>query len=203
VEQPYAVGGIVLMNSAYSLFKRPSTLDNAEPFLESCFERFQGRCHYTPNLAQEINPSRNQRRINVDRVSISGGGAFLNAGIRGTVRGPETPSDTRRPREAVVNGRATSNADSYSRCFRYKRLIRQAAGLNKPVLVELYPRGALSNSLGRLSNEYRGDNVPHSPYQPHSGSYPAGSCGQKVSSRALITALQTSKGSGVKRDEMT
>ncbi len=43
--------------------------------------------------------------------------------------------------------------------------------------------------------EYRGDNVPHSLYQPHSGSNPAGSCGQKVSSRALITALQASKGS--------
>ena len=53
-----------------------------------------------------------ERRINVERVSIRGGLAEMQV-----MNGPYTLPlrETHRPREAVVNGRATSNADSYSR----------------------------------------------------------------------------------------
>jgi len=105
---------------------------------------------------------------------------------------------------------ATLKAALTGRCFRYLDCFRRggiAATGRGPTIkrTDLVGPGRTTplTKAVYLSSEYRGDNVPHSPYQPHSGSYPAGSCGQKASSRALITALQTSKGSGVERDVMT
>jgi len=144
---------------AYSTFKRPSTLDNAGPFLEASSMRFQGREHYTPNLAQEINLSRNRRQLIADKGSFDGGTSSVQVKVlNSTIRCEAMEAGGRLCRvgrdEAntgvVISPTITFRAALTERCFRYKRLIRQVAGLNKPVLVESYPRGALPNNLGRF-----------------------------------------------------
>ena len=59
-----------MTESAYSIFKRPDLIAKGEPFLEVVNSSFQGRVHYTPNLAQEINLSRIQRQLIADKGSI-------------------------------------------------------------------------------------------------------------------------------------
>jgi len=178
-----------MTESAYSIFKRPTFIDKGEPFLEAYFERFQGRVHYTPNLAQEINLSRNQRQLIADKGSFDG--------VKGSRIRPHPLS--------WMQASGTFRAALIERCFRYLDCfyvgLAHFRRFNRASRADI--QSGPSIKAVYLSSEYRGDNVPYSPYQPHSGSYPAGSCGQKVSSRALITALQTSKGSGVERDEMT
>ena len=108
-----------LMNSAYSIFKRPAHRQG-QPFLEVVLQ-IPGAGHYTPNLAQEINLSRNQRRINVDRVSISGLPYFKSRAKRlpiALVANNIAPV-TMRETTHMVSVRRSSNADLYSRCFRY------------------------------------------------------------------------------------
>ena len=96
-----------MTNSLLYIFKRPST-EHAEPFLESGYNGFQAQVHYTPNLAQEIKPSRNQRRINVDRVSISAGWHSCYE---------QRPGESGQNQPGQERPTLTFNADSYSQCF--------------------------------------------------------------------------------------
>jgi len=114
-------------------FKRPILIDKDEPFLEVGLVGFQAREHYTPNLAQEINLSRIQRRINVDRVSIRKGAEIGTAKLDGS---HEVNAQQHAARSASVEAESVgvtnwpnvgaakrvrppfTHADSYSRCFR-------------------------------------------------------------------------------------
>jgi len=60
-----------MTESAYYIFKSPTSLDKRQGFSGSGIQRFQGRDHYTPNLAQEINLSRIQRQLIADKGSSS------------------------------------------------------------------------------------------------------------------------------------
>ena len=95
-------------------------------------------------------------------------------------------------KDSIIEPSCLVNPPSRSqRCFRYLDCFDRGIETNlTQETVVIRPDHASRRSAAfkavYLSTEYRGDNVPHSPYQPHSGSNPAGSCGQKVSSRALM-----------------
>jgi len=96
------------MNSVLSIFKWPDLIDKVKPFLEGVFGHFQAQVHYTPNLAQEIKPSRIQRRINVDRVSIDGGWHSCYE---------QRPGESGQNQLGQERPTLTFNAGSYSQCF--------------------------------------------------------------------------------------
>jgi len=90
--------------SAYSINERASTTLGLTLSHLVDFSEHQGNKIVPQHLVPTSLLSRNQRRINVDRVSISGG---FNGSI------PKRPHKGSSPCWC----RATSNADSYSRCF--------------------------------------------------------------------------------------
>ena len=141
------------MISAYSIFKRPDLIAKGEPFLEVSLTRFQGRCHYTPNLAQEINLSRNQRQINVVRVCSEAWVAENKQYL---------PLLTAESQDTLGLGSSPRfRADSYNRCFRYLDCFRKGVALllamNQKPDRRRAPSNALSidtveKSVGRGSN---------------------------------------------------
>ncbi len=109
-----------MTESAYYIFKRPTFIDKGEPFLEAVLG-IPGAGHYTPNLAQEINLSRIQRRINVDRVSIRKGYPWLQVSATNESRRLGGNNSEGTPRWGAVMRTLLvpfTNADSYSRCFK-------------------------------------------------------------------------------------
>jgi len=148
------------VNSAYCIFKRPALIAKDQPFRKSDKSMtgvYVAQKHYSANIPQETNLAAFPRRINVDRVSISGlpchksRAKWLPIALVANNIAPVTMQET----ATWLSVGRSSNADSYSRCFRYKRLIRQhawstAVQVRRHVSFSSFPEGDCPNNLGRF-----------------------------------------------------
>jgi len=137
------------VNSAYCMNERANPYCTDKPLQNLVLlGRHQILCKFSTNPQYLVKPSRIQRRINVDRVSI-------RKGLLRACRGAQRETEAVRYGSNDELSRPFTNADSYSRCFRYKRRIRQhawitAVQVRRHVGFHSSPEGNCLNNLGRF-----------------------------------------------------
>lgn len=140
------------MNSAYSISERPAHIAWEGPSNPVVLMTARMRKTILPHLALPNATPKYRRPPKVDRGCFDGGvyTSYWRQAVHGLVVG--TPFDSVSRRFQLVG--ITFKATSQGRCFRFKRRIRQDAGLNKPVGLVSFPEGNCLNNLGRLPSQF-------------------------------------------------